>query len=101
MLIGSTSETVARHAPCSVLVVRTSDEVKSNEGGPPLITIASDCSDADNQIAIQLNAMGFPKSAKIQLVSIVEHPYLLEPVYEFDAQVTRETTVAMEKLAKQ
>ncbi len=100
MLIGSTSETVARHAPCSVLVVRSANTLLPNNGGPVRIIIASDCSDSDNQIASQINAMGFAKSAKLQLVSVLEHPYLLEPVFEFDAQATLETTAAMEKLAK-
>lgn len=101
MLIGSTSETVARHAPCSVLVVRDKYAQHYKAGGSPHITIAADCSDSDSQIAAQVSALGLPKDSKLQLVSVVEHPYLLEPVYEYDVQVTRETSLAIERLAKQ
>ncbi len=100
MLIGSTSETVARHAPCSVLVVRSTPPLSSNEDAPLRITIASDCSDADSQIATQIKALGLPKHTKVQLVSVIEHPYLLEPVFEYDEIVTRETALAMDRLAK-
>ena len=101
MLIGSTSETVARHAPCSVLVVRGTYSPRSFDSEPPRITIATDCSDADSQIAAQVNAIGLPKNSKLQLVSVIEHPYLLEPAFEYDVQITRETSASMERLAKQ
>lgn len=72
----------------------------SNEDAPLRITIASDCSDADSQIATQIKALGLPKHTKVQLVSVIEHPYLLEPVFEYDEIVTRETALAMDRLAK-
>ena len=100
MLIGSTSETVARHAPCSVLVVRGTPPLSSSDGASPHITIASDCSYTDGQIATQVKALGLPKQTKLQLVSVIEHPYLLEPVFEYDEIVTRETALAMDRLAK-
>lgn len=101
MLIGSTSETVARHAPCSVLVVRTSHSSGSNEKNPPNITIASDCSDSDRQIAAQVNALGISKETKINLISVIEHPYLLEPTFEYDAELTRQTALALDRLEKE
>ncbi len=101
MLLGSTSETVARHAPCSVLIVRSNPVSHSKEGQPPHLTIASDCSDLDAQIAAQVSGLGLPKEAKLDLVSVIEHPYLLEPAFEYDAQITQETKLAMDRLAKQ
>ncbi len=52
------------------------------------------------EIAAQIKALGLPKQSKLQLVSVIEHPYLLEPTFEYDAQVTRETHMALEQLAK-
>ena len=101
MLIGSTSETVARHAPCSVLVVRTKLPQNSKSGELSNITIASDCSDADRQIAAQVNALGVSKNTKFSLVSVMEQPYLLEPVYEYSAHLKGETTLALDRLAKE
>ncbi len=99
MLIGSTSETVARHAPCSVLVVRGKYPLHSNDVSPCHLTVASDNSELAGEIAAQINALGLPKQSKLQLVSVIEHPYLLEPTFEYDAQVTREAHTAMDRLA--
>ena len=98
MLIGSISESVARHAPCSVLVVRKS-KAKVAEGDPTHITVASDCSDSDRQIASQINAIHFPKNTKFNLISVIEHPFLIEPTIEYDAQLTRATTSSLDRLA--
>jgi len=99
MLIGSTSETVARHAPCSVLVARNTPSSSLREGEPLNIAVASDCSDVDRQMAAQVKALGISKKAHLQLICVIERPYLLDPALEYDAQVTRETTMALDRLS--
>ena len=101
MFIGSTSETVARHAPCSVLVVRASHSKNANEGQLGSITVASDCSDADRQIVAQIKALGVSKTTRFNLISVIEHPYLLEPAFEYDSQLTRTTALSLDRLAKE
>jgi nucleotide-binding universal stress UspA family protein len=100
MLLGSTSETVARHAPCSVLIVRGT-HLKNSSSVPPNIAVASDGSETDKQIAAQINALGVSKETKFHLISVIEHPYLLEPAVEYDAQLTRETALALDRLAEE
>jgi nucleotide-binding universal stress UspA family protein len=100
MLIGSTSETVARHAPCSVLIVRAPDSKNVGNSKPLSITIATDGSDADKQIAAQVSALRVSKDPTFHLISVIEHPYLLEPAFEYDAQLTRETALALDRLAE-
>ena len=100
-LLGSTSEIVARHAPCSILVVRNKHESNSKEDPTPHLTIASDSSDVDAEITAQVSVLGLPKGTNLELVSVIEHPYLLEPAFEFDAQIMQETKLAMDRLAKQ
>jgi nucleotide-binding universal stress UspA family protein len=100
MLLGSTSETVARHAPCSVLIVRD-PHAKNFNSEPASITIASDGSDVDKEIAAQINALGVSNDTKFDLISVIEHPYVLEPGVEYDAQLTRETALILDRLAEE
>ncbi len=101
MLIGSTSESVARHAPCSVLVVRTKPSKEPGHAPQLRITVASDCSDTDRQIATQVNALNLSEKARIDLISVMEHPYLLQPALEFDAQLRRDTGISLDRLASE
>jgi len=100
LLIGSTSETIARHAPCSVMIVREADRHQHAHGNIRRITIASDCSDADIQIAAQVNALGVSSDVQFQLISVIEHPYLLDPNSEYDAQMTRQVSQALDRLGE-
>jgi len=106
MLIGSTSETVAQHAPCSVLIVRPQTKPSEPEqveqvGEPLFLVIASDGSDTDRELASQINALHLSGPTKVQLITVVEHPYLIEPGYEYDSQVTQEATMALNRLAEE
>ena len=98
-LIGSTSETVALHAPCSVLLVLSIHSQNAKSGEPPNMTVASDGSEADRLIAAQVNALCLSNDTRINLISVIEHPYLLEAGYEYDSQSTRETALALDRLA--
>jgi nucleotide-binding universal stress UspA family protein len=104
MLIGSNSETVAQNATCSVLVVRpqadqTEQDQTEQVGEPLSLILASDGSETDRLLASQINALHLSSQTKIQLISVVEHPYLLEPGYEYDPQITQEATTALNRLA--
>lgn len=99
MLIGSTSETVAQNATCSVLVVRPQAE-KSEQAVEPLsLLIASDGSETDRELATQINKLHLTGPTAVQLISVIEHPYLLEPGYEYDSQITQDATTALNRLA--
>jgi len=99
MLIGSTSETVAQNATCSVLVVRPQAEQTEQVGEPLSLVIASDGSETDRELATQINALHLSGPTKVQLISVIEHPYLLEPGYEYDSLITQEATTALKRLA--
>lgn len=99
MLIGSTSETVARYAHCSVLLIRGNRTKQSSDGQGITITIATDGSDADKQVSAQMNALRFPESTPIHLVTVINHPYFLEPDAEHDAHTARDTAEALGRLA--
>ena len=104
MLIGSTSETVAQHATCSVLIVRPqtkqSNPVQAKQISEPLsVVIASDGSDTDRELASQINALHLSENTRVQLISVIEHPYLLEPGFEYDSQLTQEATATLNRLA--
>ena len=97
MLIGSVSEAVGLHAPCSVLVMRESDQSKAAAIQPLRVTIASDGSGSPVEMAAQVCDLGLPINTKISLVSVVEHPPLLDPEVQYDTQLNQamETNLTM------
>jgi nucleotide-binding universal stress UspA family protein len=99
LLIGSTSESVAQNATCSVLVVRPKALQQAQVGESLSLIIASDGSETDRELASQINALHLSENTKVQLISVIEHPYLLEPGYEYDSQLTQEATTALNRLA--
>ncbi len=101
LLIGSTSESVAQNATCSVLVVRPKAVQTEQVGELLSLIIASDGSETDRELASQINALHLSESTKVQLISVIEHPYLLEPGYEYDSQLTQEATTALNRLANE
>lgn len=99
MLIGSVSESVATHAPCSVLVMRGTDPPKAATTQPLRVTIASDGSENPEEIAAQVCDLGLPMNTKISLVSVVEHPPLLDPEVQYDAQLNQAMETNLSTLA--
>lgn len=100
LFLGSTSETVAQHAPCSVLIARPSATDSSRDSKTLVVTIACDGSDSDALQAACVNALNVSKNAKIHLISVVEHPYMLDPEYEYGSQIMREAHHALDRMAE-
>ena len=100
LMMGSTCDAIATHAPCSVLVVR--DDVRDLSPDKPLhISLAFDGSEASRDSVTQLQSLCFPSTSKISLISVIEHPPLLDADVPYDANVTRQTEVALQNLADQ
>ncbi len=97
LLIGSTTEAVVNHAPCSVLVVRNTTKLPPEN---PVVAISTDGSEIEDQIVIQIESLGLPKQSELQLLSVVEDLFLLSPDSESGAYVARATSEALKRLAK-
>jgi nucleotide-binding universal stress UspA family protein len=97
LLVGSTTEVVVSHSPCSVLVVRNTVKLPTEH---PVVAIASDASDVEDKIVVEMELLGFPKQTKLLLLSVVEDLFLLSPDSESGAHVARATSEALAKLAK-
>jgi len=97
LLIGSTTEAVVNHAPCSVLIVRNASQPAIKQ---PCVALATDGSDVEEQIVTQIELLGLPKHSKLQLLSVVEDLYLLSPDSESGAFITRAMGESLERLAK-
>jgi nucleotide-binding universal stress UspA family protein len=72
-LIGSTSERVARHAPCSVLVARP---VANNL---QQVILGSDGSDAALKAAESLKRFPLPEESQVRVVTVMQFLELLSP----------------------
>ena len=101
LFLGSTSETVATHASCSVLVVRGADRPESLATHPIHVTLALDGTEDPIETASQIRELGLPLNTKISLVSIIEHPPLLDLQEQYDTQLVATTTTGLETLAEQ
>jgi nucleotide-binding universal stress UspA family protein len=102
LLLGSTTEAVVNHASCSVLVVRMPLQ-SPKDLSPielPYVAIATDGSDAEEQILEQIRLLGLPKQSKLQLLSVVEDLFLLAPDSESGARLARMSAAALERLEK-
>ncbi|MCY2976941.1 MAG: universal stress protein [Planctomycetota bacterium] len=95
LLIGSTTEAVVNHTPCSVLVVRNTTKLPPEN---PVVAIATDGSGIEGQIVMAIESLGLPKQSKLQLLSVVEDLFLLAPDSESGAYVARATSEALGRL---
>jgi nucleotide-binding universal stress UspA family protein len=101
IMLGSTSQTVATHSPCSVLIVRSHERPTTSDVIPLHVSIAADGSEDAAETARQVSALGFPFNTTVSLVSVVEHPPLLDSSIQYDKCLTECARLALENLADQ
>jgi len=82
-------------------VMRESDQSKAAAIQPLRVTIASDGSGSPAEMATQVCDLGLPINTKISLISVVEHPPLLDPEAQYDAQLHQAMETNLTMLADQ
>ena len=88
-MFGSTSDFVATHANCSVLVVRPTG--LKNAKRPIDVTIAYDETEASAAVFDQLSQFGWGPNSKMELVNVVSIPFNYSEIpipFDFDAIVS-------------
>ncbi len=84
-MFGSTSDFVATHAKCSVLVVRPTGLKK--EKRPIDVSIAYDETDSWSIVYDQLAQFGWGTNTKMEVVSVVSLPFVYSDIpYDFDIE---------------
>jgi nucleotide-binding universal stress UspA family protein len=100
-LLGSTSETIATHAHCSVLVIRGADQKQF----PPMhsihVTLALDGTENASETLEQLLALGLPSNTKLSLLTVVAHPPLLDQDIQYDPQLSKISQSNLDHMAEQ
>ncbi len=87
-MFGSTSDFVATHAKCSVLIVRPTGLKKAKR--PIDVCIAFDETDPSSVVFEQLALFGWGANTKMEVVSVVTLPFAYSEVpYEFDMEDTK------------
>ncbi|NND96329.1 MAG: universal stress protein, partial [Pirellulaceae bacterium] len=79
ILLGSVSDTVATHAKCSVLVVRTDDEQVSQLDQPLKITLAYDGSASSTEAAAELKHFRWPEDTSVTALAVVPSSSFFAP----------------------
>jgi nucleotide-binding universal stress UspA family protein len=108
-LLGSTSEKIVRHAPCSVLVARDSSHAKSvskTDQQPLRILVACDGSSATNESIETLAQLPLSESAEVMLLSVhsLVTSFRADILQKMSAEWRREAElarVALDAAAKQ
>ena len=76
--LGSTAQTVVRHAPCSVEIVRDRSEKLKLHGGALRILLATDGSDFSRAAALTIAERPWPPASEVKIVSVV---HLSDPTF--------------------
>lgn len=76
--LGSTAQTVVRHAPCSVEIVRDRGEKLKLHGGALRILLATDGSDFSRAAARSFAMRPWPPTSEVKIVSVV---HLSDPTF--------------------
>ncbi len=98
-MFGSTSDFVATHAKCSVLIVRPTGLKKAKR--PIDVCIAFDETDPSSVVFEQLALFGWGANTKMEVVSVVTLPFAFSEIpYEFDIEgIKAEKKKAVESAA--
>jgi len=97
-LLGSVASAVARHAPCSVEIVRAPREGRSHPARK--ILLATDGSESSNAAALSIASRPWPTGVEIRVLTVVEFylppaQALLEPPFMPSSQVPQLQAEAM------
>ena len=94
ILLGSTTDSVSTHAPCSVLVVRHPESSISQDVQSLRVTLAHDGSPPAIEAANQIKATPWPTNTELSLITVIQRPALLADDIPYDLYLTE----AMKKL---
>ncbi len=91
-LFGSTSDFVATHASCSVLVVRPTG--LKNAKRPIDVCFAYDTSSSSSAVFEQLSQFGWGENSKIAVTNVVSIPFMYSEIpYELDIEEIKTATL--------
>lgn len=95
-LLGSTSDYVANHARCPVLVVRP--QGKNRPSGALRVVLAYDDSAGSKVAAQQLFALPWTADTQVQITTLLERPHLLAEDEVYDPQAIAEGEKKLKEL---
>jgi nucleotide-binding universal stress UspA family protein len=96
ILLGSTSDSVATHAHCSVLVVRHAEEALRHPAEAVRITLAHDGSASATKAIQQMSQVNWPEGSTISLINVIQRPALLADDIPYDVYLTNAMNEALE-----
>lgn len=100
IVLGSTSDYVATHAPCSVMVVRT-QETTSDEPSLLRIAIAYDASTASRHAVEEVLQFDWGSHTELSVVGVAGYSPVFDPEYGFNPKSIREEAQAALREASQ
>ncbi len=84
ILLGSTSDFVATHAPCSVLVCRVAPDAARSGGKGLKVLVPYDHCEAAKKTLTRLSQGLVPDDSQVHLVHVIERPLLLDETIRYD-----------------
>lgn len=96
--LGSTAQTVVRHAPCSVEIVRDRSEKLKLHGGALRILLATDGSDFSRAAARSIAKRPWPQASEVKIVSVV---HVSDPTIESWSDLPEEIALIESEIIRQ